>query len=213
VENRYAAEAATLQEYNIHQRLYSRTICVTRRRNAGHCRRADSRQQVARRHGRVKRDDDTRLIQGSTHLEISDQITAISTPQELDRVTEFLGEAGDQHIEFDRSAIDYRRIFVSNPKLAGRRIRDLHCSNTLGPSSRASARRRRIAAHGRHGHRIGRPRPRPHPAEHMDEVTAFFAIRTARCPRLTFSLQPRSGAGLIVGSLPIPLPAASRSTR
>lgn len=52
--------------------------------------------------------------------------------EELGRVTAQLGELSDEKIDLDRSHLDYRRIFVSNRKIAGQRLRDLNLPQQCG---------------------------------------------------------------------------------
>lgn len=205
----YAADAQTLQEYNIHKRLYSRTICVTKPQAT----QASISELIHQNKwhvvmGRVRRDDETRLIKANTRLEIGDQVTAISTPEELDRVAEFLGEAGDQHIEFDRSVIDYRRIFVSNPKLASRRIRDLHLQQRFGAViTRVRRGDIELLPTGDTVIELGDRVRVLTQRDHIDQVTAYFGDSyraLAEVDILTFSLG--LAMGLIVGIIPIPLP-------
>ena len=61
-----------------------------------------------------------------------DLVTVVGAQEDLDRVTEFLGEESAEHLELDRSELDYRRIIVSNPKVAGHQLRDLNLPQQYG---------------------------------------------------------------------------------
>src|SRR5512136_2364446 len=93
----YAAEAQDLKEYNIHKRLSSRSVRITQPRAA-----QTTVSELIHQNkwgvvfGRVKRDDHTALVEGNTRLQLGDTVTLVSTPEELDRITEFLGEPGEQ---------------------------------------------------------------------------------------------------------------------
>ncbi|HEX9012299.1 MAG TPA: TrkA C-terminal domain-containing protein, partial [Anaerolineaceae bacterium] len=50
----------------------------------------------------------------------------------LDEVTAFLGVESRTELVTDRSEYDYRRVFVSDPRIAGRRLSDLKLRRTLG---------------------------------------------------------------------------------
>ncbi len=53
-------------------------------------------------------------------------MTLIGTDDALDEVTRAVGDtACNEHLEFDISQYDKRRIFVSSPQISGRRLRDL----------------------------------------------------------------------------------------
>jgi len=205
----YAAEAQSLQEYNVHKRLYSRTVCVTQPQAA-----QAVVSELIHQHkwgvvfGRVRRDDHTALIQGDTCLHLGDLVTLVSTPEELDRITSFLGEPGDQQLEFDRSVIDYRRIFVSNPKLAGRRIKNLHLQQRFGAViTRVRRGDTELLPRGDTVLELGDRVRVLTQRERMDEVSAFFgdSYRSlSEIDILTFSLG--LAMGLVLGSIPVPLP-------
>ena len=59
-------------------------------------------------------------------------MTVVGTLEELDRVTAQLGEPSDERIELDRSELDYRRVFLSDRKLAGHRLKDLNLPQQSG---------------------------------------------------------------------------------
>jgi len=82
--------------------------------------------------GRMKRNGQLLLAIGQTQFQIGDLVSVVGTLEDLDGVTTFLGEASDERIELDRSQFDYRRIFVSNPKVAGHRLRDLNLPQQFG---------------------------------------------------------------------------------
>lgn len=75
--------------------------------------------------GRLKRGETLSLSTGQTRLHFDDLVNVVGTPDELERVTLALGEPSAEHIELDRTDFDFRRMFLSNPQLAGRRLRDL----------------------------------------------------------------------------------------
>lgn len=123
----YQAEAESLPEFATNKELHARTVSVTRPDATGKPIRkliAQDRWDVI--FARLKRDDQLMLVDGGMRLELGDQVSLVGTLEELDRVGGYLGELSDQRLDFDRSELDYRRMFVSNPHLAGRRLRDLH---------------------------------------------------------------------------------------
>ncbi len=77
--------------------------------------------------GRLKRGHAISLVRGSTRLQAGDRVTLIGTQEDVAPVIAFLGRAlpKDQGLETDRSELDYRRVFVSNHALFGRRVGDL----------------------------------------------------------------------------------------
>jgi putative transport protein len=80
----------------------------------------------------MKRGSQLALVTDQTRLALGDIITVVGSPDALARVMEALGERSDEQIELDRHAIDYRRILVSNPQVAGQRLRDLNLPQQFG---------------------------------------------------------------------------------
>ncbi len=64
-----------------------------------------------------------------TRLEYGDVVVAVGEVESLQRAQLVFGEVAEMHIEIDRSLIDYRRIFVSNRAVVGKRIEELDLSS------------------------------------------------------------------------------------
>lgn len=76
--------------------------------------------------GRILRDGETQLADGDTVLQQGDLVSIIGQPEQVDAIVAALGAPSAQHLELDRTQYDFRRIFVSNPTLVGRRLSDLN---------------------------------------------------------------------------------------
>ena len=76
--------------------------------------------------GRMSRDGEMSLSSYDTILQPGDQIMAVGSEHAVKEVTAFLGEKSDKKLTYDRSEYDYRRIFVSNPEVAGQKIASLN---------------------------------------------------------------------------------------
>jgi putative transport protein len=132
----YAAEArhvADAPRAAIHRPLRNRTIRVTRPAVSQQSIQALSREQgwdVV--FGRVRRNGQLALADGQMHLEAGDVVTVVGTPDDLEKVAGYLGEVSDERLDLDRRQLDYRRIFVSNPKVAGHRLSDLNLPQQFG---------------------------------------------------------------------------------
>src|SRR5947199_365611 len=74
---------------------------------------------VRRKHG-----SDLVLVDGATRLVAGDLVSLIGTPEDIRPVVAELGTPAAEQLDLDRSTLDVRRIFVSNPEVVGRRIRD-----------------------------------------------------------------------------------------
>ncbi len=161
--------------------------------------------------GRVRQNGELILAHGWMQFCPGDLVTTVGTPEELDRVTEFLGEESAEHLELDRSELDYRRIIVSNPKVAGHPLRDLNLPQQY---SAVVTRVRRgdveFLPHGDTVLELGDRIRVLTQREHLDAVSSFFGDSyraVSEIDILSFGLG--LALGLIVGLIPIPLPGGS----
>ncbi|HSM57892.1 MAG TPA: TrkA C-terminal domain-containing protein [Candidatus Sulfomarinibacteraceae bacterium] len=130
----YEAEASGLRKYHlVEQALYARTIRVRRPEVTGIPLRALHRQQqwdVV--FSRLQRDGQLLLVSGDTVLQRGDLITTVGAPEDVDALVPQLGELAEVQLEMDRSDYDFRRLFVSNPDIAGRRLGELRLPQEYG---------------------------------------------------------------------------------
>ncbi|GAB7025118.1 aspartate:alanine exchanger family transporter [Geotalea toluenoxydans] len=82
--------------------------------------------------GRVKRAGQFQLATMEEKLAIGDLITVVGSSGEIERAAAYLGEKSVEEIDLDRSEFDFRRIFVSSPEVAGRRLKDLNLRKRFG---------------------------------------------------------------------------------
>jgi len=162
--------------------------------------------------GRVKHNQRLALATGATRFEPGDLVAVVGTAENLDRVTQALGEPSGERLDTDRSELDYRRIFVSNPHVAGQRLKDLHLMERFGATvTRVRRGDTDALAHGDTVLELGdRVRVVTGPA-HMEAVSAFFgdsyrALSEVNILTLSLGL----ALGLLVGLIPIPLPSGMR---
>ena len=206
----YADEARDMKDLGaISESLHNRTILITRPDVAG-----QTIEEITRNcnwdviFGRLKRNDTLTLASGQTSLQVGDLVSAVGTFEELDKVTDCLGEYSQQRLEFDVSEFEPRRIFVSNARVAGRRLKDLNLQQEFGA---VVTRVRRgdvdMLAHGDTVLELGdRVRVVCH-RQRMSKVSAFFGDSyraISEIDLLTFSLGLT--LGLLLGILPIPMP-------
>ncbi|MFT4534884.1 MAG: putative transport protein [Saprospiraceae bacterium] len=78
--------------------------------------------------GRVSSGEDTTLANWDTIIHMDDILIIIGSIEELKLATQYFGEETEDNITYDRREYDVRRIFVSNPKIVGRRISSLNLS-------------------------------------------------------------------------------------
>ncbi|GFO55846.1 putative transporter [Geomonas sp. Red276] len=158
--------------------------------------------------GRVKRDGQYLLASPEERLREGDLVTVVGTSEELERVAAFLGEKSTEEIDLDRSEFDFRRIFVSNPAVAGRRLSDLDLRGKYGAVvTRVRRGDDEFLPHGDLSLELGdRVRVVTH-HDNMKAVTRLFGDSyraVSEIDVLTFGLG--LAMGLSLGLLPIPLP-------
>ncbi len=206
----YRAEARTLRQFNVvEQELFVSTVRVTNpeavdRPVAQLFRNQDWDVVLSR----LKHDGELRLTSGDTTLALGDLVNVVGLPEEVDKAVAWLGERAGEQLELDRSLYDFRRIFVSNPEIAGRTLNELDLPHAYGAIvSRVRRGDIDLLAHGDTVVELG------------DRVRVV-ALRTDM-PRLTrlfgdsykalsevnlLSLSLGLAVGVLIGLIPIPLP-------
>ncbi len=206
----YASEAGRLGDLSaLGKRIDNRTIRVTR---SEACQRPiheivhEQKWDVV--FGRMQHEHELSLPHGWTTFCPGDLVTVVGAREDLDKVTAYLGEESNDRLELDRSELDYRRIFVSNPKVAGHRLRDLNLPQQFGAV--VTRVRRGDVEFMPHGDTILELGDRVRVLtrrDHMDVVSAFLGDSyraISEIDILSFSLG--LALGLLVGIIPIPLP-------
>jgi putative transport protein len=206
----YAREAQSLRALGAtNVWLENRTICVTRGEATQETIHDLARQQGSDLvFGRLKRDGQLSLAIGQTRLQVGDLVSVVGTAEDLDRVAAYLGEPSNERLELDRSQLDFRRILVSAPKIAGHRLRDLNLPQQFGAIvTRVRRGDIEFLPHGDTVLELGDRVRVVTPRENMGAVTAFFGDSyraVSEVDILSFSLG--LAMGLLLGILPIPLP-------
>jgi len=68
---------------------------------------------------RLKRGEETTIVDGETILLQNDILTLVGAKSQIEKAVAVFGEKLSQKVELERSQLDYRRIFVSNPEVIG----------------------------------------------------------------------------------------------
>ncbi|HTN53963.1 MAG TPA: TrkA C-terminal domain-containing protein [Anaeromyxobacter sp.] len=164
--------------------------------------------------GRLRREGHLMLAAPDVRLRPGDLVTVVGSEGEVARVAERLGEVSEERIDLDRSEFDLRRIFVSNPEVAGRPLRELDLPRRLGV---VITRVRRgdvdLLANDELRLELGDRVRVLGPVKQLAPVTAYFgdSYRAAsEVDILTFGLG--LALGLLLGILPLPLPGGVRAT-
>lgn len=124
----YLAEERELKkEYPVRQTVTSKTVEVTQPDVTGIPLRDLKRQLNANVvFGRLVRGDETLLTNYDTTLKVGDQVALVADEEEIERITLLIGQNMPFRLSSDRSEYDTRRIFVSNPDIAGERLSTLN---------------------------------------------------------------------------------------
>ena len=206
----YADEARQLQTLGGTSRhLENRTIHVTRVEPIG-----ETLQELTRRcgwdvnFGRLKRDGELALAAADVRLVRDDLVSLVGSPEDLDQVTAYLGQESDEHLELDRSEFDFRRMFVSNPRVVGHRLGDINLTRQFGAiATRVRRGDVEMLAHDNTVLELGDRVRIVARRQDMDTIARFMGDSyraLSEIDILTFSLG--IAAGLLVGLIPIPLP-------
>lgn len=206
----YRAEAKGLKQLNvIEQELCAQTVRVTNPDVAGL-----SVSELFRRYewdlvlSRVRHADELALVSGETHFAPGDLVSLVGTLEEVDKAAAWLGEPASEHLELDRSEYDFRRIFVSNPDVAGRSLDELGLPQNYGA---IVTRVRRgdidLLAHGQTVLELGDRVRVVGKREDMPRIATLFgdsykALSEINLLSLNFGL----ALGVLIGLIPIPLP-------
>lgn len=75
--------------------------------------------------GRIAQAGKITLINYDTSFNLGDRLMVVGSASELKAVTADMGKRIDSDLDLDRTEFDVRRIFVSNPRVAGRSLADL----------------------------------------------------------------------------------------
>jgi len=158
--------------------------------------------------GRLQHQNQLSLSNTHDHLCVGDLVSVIGPEEQLDCVTNFLGEVHTKQLDYDRNQIDFRRVFVSNPTVAGHRIQDLNIYQQYGAlATRVKRGDSEFLPHEDTVLQLGDRIRVVAPRNQMDNVSHFFGDSyrmLSEIDFLTFSFG--LALGLLLGTIPFPLP-------
>ncbi len=82
--------------------------------------------------GRVEQVDEVRLATRDLVLMRGDRITVVGEPSDLDAAATLIGPPSSGDLVLDRSTLDYRRMFISSPAVAGHSLATLQLPEKHG---------------------------------------------------------------------------------
>ncbi len=130
----YRQDAERVRDmFPVEQEIYNRTVRVT---NASvlnvPLHELAPRKEWGVIFGRIKHGDAVELSTRDTVLQEGDLLSVIGTPENVDAAVRELGTPSEQQLDLDRSAYDFRRVFVSNHHLVGKKLSDLDLPEKFG---------------------------------------------------------------------------------
>ena len=163
--------------------------------------------------GRIQRAGQTSVVHDDTQFAVGDLVTLIGSQSDVLAAAAALGQASDAHLERDRSEVDFRRMFVSNPQLTERPLRDLHLIERYDAVV-TRVRRGDVDLVPDAGFRLmlgDRARlVAPRSALHaLERLFGDSARRLAEVDVISFGLG--IALGLLLGAVPIPVPGGTFS--
>jgi len=81
---------------------------------------------------RVEHDGAVVVATGDQRVTAGDRVVVVGPESSVAACCQELGERSDRHLALDRTTLDFRRVVVSNRRLAGRRIADLDLGSLFG---------------------------------------------------------------------------------
>ncbi|PJF46334.1 MAG: transporter, partial [Candidatus Thermofonsia Clade 3 bacterium] len=189
----YKKDAEQVRDmFPIEQEIYNRTAQVANPAVIGASLRALSRQRGWRVvFGRVKHGDKVELAIDDLILHEGDLISVIGAPEDV-----------------DRSAYDFRRVFVSNPDLVGRKLADLDLPHRFGAIvTRVRRGDIELLAHGDLVLELGDRVRFVAPRDQMRAISQYFGDSYKKLSEINLgTLGLGLALGLLVGMIPISLP-------
>ena len=158
--------------------------------------------------GRVQRNHHHIVATDSLPLASGDLVSVVATRSETARVVRDLGEAVTERIDLDRTDVDYRRIMVSDRRVAGRTLKDLDLPGQYGAVvTRVRRGDVEFLPTGSTVVQLGDRLRVISSRGSLGDVSRFFGDSfkaVSEIDVLTFSLGILTG--LLVGLLPLPMP-------
>jgi putative transport protein len=158
--------------------------------------------------GRVRHNEHDAVADPDQRLVPGDLVTIVGTREAVADAMSLVGEASPEALDVDRSHLDVRRIFMSNPKLVGRRIDELELSGRFGALvTRVRREDTDMLAEGHTVLELGDRIRVVAPPERMKEVSRYFGDSYRELGELNIaSLALGLALGLLLGIVTVPMP-------
>lgn len=160
----------------------------------------------------LSRDRDVRVVTtDEEELRPGDRVVVIGPEPAVRAAVEHLGRRVSHHLAHDRAQVDYRRIVLSNPKLAGRRIGELDLPGRFeGIVTRVRRGDLDLLAHDDLVVELGDRLRVVVPREQMPKIAAYLGDSDRKVSEVdALSLGVGLTLGLLVGKLALSLPGGA----
>ncbi len=158
--------------------------------------------------GRYEHDGAVQLATTDVLLQPGDSCTVIGAPDDVERFIAWAGERSTRHLALDRALLDFRRISVSNRKLAGTHLRELDLEARFGATiTRVRRGDADLVADGDFVLRLGDRLRVVGPANRLGDVAVLLGDSDrslGEVDAMGFALG--MSIGLLIGLIAIPLP-------
>ena len=158
--------------------------------------------------GRMRRGNTESVVTDDAVLHRGDKLTVVGDPDAVRQAIAALGRQAEDRIDLDRSVVDFRRMVLSNPRLAARRLGEIGLGERFGA---VITRIRRgdadLVADADMHLELGDAVRVVAPRERLPEVAAYLGDSPralAEIDLISFSLG--IGLGLALGQVPLPVP-------
>lgn len=160
---------------------------------------------------RLQRGSHQAIVTASTTFELGDLVTLVGPAEALERVTPWLGRPSEERPEWDRSELDFRRIFISNREVAGRRLKELQLKERFGATvTRVKRGDVDLVATADMVLELGDRVRVVAPRAQLPEIARFLGDSYRQLSEIDVpSLSLGIALGLLVGLIPIPLPGGT----
>ncbi|HEY7626138.1 MAG TPA: TrkA C-terminal domain-containing protein [Ilumatobacteraceae bacterium] len=157
---------------------------------------------------RIEHDGTVTIAGSADRLTPGDSIVAIGPEPAVEAFAAAVGERSDRHLPLDRSVLDFRRIVVSNRRMAGRSLGALDLIRRFGVTvTRVRRGDDDLLANGALELQLGDRVRVVGPTEQIDNVARLFGDserRLAEVDPIGFAVG--IAAGLLLGAISVPLP-------
>jgi putative transport protein len=161
--------------------------------------------------GRVQHAGSLSLVSPETKLEPGDVVSVIGHLSVVQEVITAIGEPSSEALEADRRTMDFRRMVVSNPRMAGKRLAQLQLPQRFGALvTRVGRGDVDLLPSGETVLELGDRVRIVSPAGRMSEVSSLLGDSyraIAEIDVMTFGIG--IALGLLIGSIPSPLPGGA----